>query len=65
MPWPAQNLDLNIIEDVWDYLNRKKTEMQPRNADECFQILYEKKHKTRMIKYGFSMRLALNFFAVV
>lgn len=39
MNWPPQSPDLNIIEHVWDYLERKKAEYNPKNAEECFDIL--------------------------
>lgn len=39
MNWPPQSPDLNIIEHVWEYLNKKKVEYNPRNAEQCFQIL--------------------------
>ena len=41
MPWPSQSPDLNIIEDVWDYLDRKKMERLPKNVNELWNVLKE------------------------
>ena len=41
MPWPSQSSDLNIIEHVWDYLDRKKMERLPQNVNELWNILKE------------------------
>lgn len=38
IPWPVQSPDMNVIEHVWDYLDRRKTEWQRRDADQCFKI---------------------------
>ncbi|CAK9826030.1 Transposable element Tcb1 transposase [Anthophora retusa] len=37
--WPPRSPDLNIIEYVWDYLDRAKRKSQPKNADELFEML--------------------------
>ena len=41
--WPAKTVDMNIIEHVWDYLEKRvrKREIQPRNADKLWLILEE------------------------
>ena len=39
MTWPPQSPDLNIIEHICDYLDRKKVEHAPRNVEECFEVL--------------------------
>ena len=39
MEWPPPSLDLNIIETVWDYLDRKKVEKQPTTAEELWDVL--------------------------
>ena len=44
MTWPSQSPDLNIIEHIWDYLDRKKVEHAPRNAEECFEVLQREWH---------------------
>ena len=44
MTWPPQSPDLNIIEHIWDYLDRKKVEHAPRNAEECFEVLQREWH---------------------
>ena len=44
MTWPPQSPDLNIIEHNWDYLDRKKVEHAPRNAEECFEVLQREWH---------------------
>ena len=41
MPWPSQSPDLNIIEHVWDYLDRKKMERLPKNVNELWNVLKE------------------------
>lgn len=41
MVWPPQSPDLNIIENVWDYLDRAKHRRQPRTANDLFNILEE------------------------
>ena len=43
MTWPPQSQDLNIIEHIWDYLDRK-VEHAPRNTEECFEVLQRKWH---------------------
>lgn len=48
MKWPPQSPDLNIIEHVWEYLDKKKAERQPTNAGECFKILREEWYKIPM-----------------
>ena len=37
--WPPQSSDLNIIEAVWDYFDRKKLEKQPTTAEELWDFL--------------------------
>ena len=44
MTWPPQSPDLNIIEHIWDYLDRKKVKHGPRNAEECFEVLQREWH---------------------
>ena len=44
MTWPPQSPDLNIIEHIWDYLDRKKVDHAPRNAEECFEVLQREWH---------------------
>ena len=44
MTWPPQSPDLNIIEHIWVYLDRKKVEHAPRNAEECFEVLQREWH---------------------
>ena len=39
MEWPPQSPDLNIIEAVWDYLDRKKLEKQPTTAEVLWDVL--------------------------
>ena len=39
MVWPPQSPDLNIIEAVWDYMDRKKLEKQPTTAEELWDVL--------------------------
>ena len=41
MPWPSQSPDLNIIEHVWDYLDRKKIERLTKNVNELWNVLKE------------------------
>ena len=39
MEWPPQSPDLNIIEAVWNYLDRKKQENQPTTSEELWDVL--------------------------
>ena len=39
MEWPPRRPDLNIIEAVWDYLDRRKLEKQPTTAEELWDVL--------------------------
>ena len=39
MEWPPQSPDLNIIEAVWDYLDRMQLEKQPTTAEELWDVL--------------------------
>lgn len=41
MAWPPQSPDLNIIEHVWDYLDRAKYRRSPKNTTELFNVLRE------------------------
>ena len=36
MEWPPQSPDLNIIEAIWDHLDRKKIEKQPKSQEELW-----------------------------
>ena len=38
MEWPPLSPDLNIIEVVWDYLDRKKLEKQPTTAEALWDV---------------------------
>ncbi|CAK9818710.1 Transposable element Tcb1 transposase [Anthophora quadrimaculata] len=48
MNWPPQSPDLNIIEHVWDYLDRARRKSQPKNADELFEVLQTEWRKIPM-----------------
>ena len=39
MAWPPRSPDLNIIETVWDYLDKKKLEKQPTTAEVLWDVL--------------------------
>ena len=43
LPWPSTSADMNIIEHVWDYLDRniRAREVQPRNKEEFWEVLQE------------------------
>jgi DNA-binding MarR family transcriptional regulator len=43
LPWPASSPDQNIIEHVWDHIDRRirARQVQPRNTDELWLILKE------------------------
>ena len=43
LPWPASSPDQNIIEHVWDHLDRRirARPVQPRNLDHLWDILQE------------------------
>lgn len=40
MDWPPQSPDNNIIDTVWDHLDRKQLKSQPASKDECFLFVY-------------------------
>ena len=39
MQWLSRNSDLNIIEQIWDHLDREKNEKQPKSVKEFSTIL--------------------------
>ena len=39
MQWPPQSPDLNIIEQVWDHLDREKVQKQPKSVEELWKVL--------------------------
>lgn len=43
LPWASSSADMNIIEHVWDYLDRsvRAREVQPRNKEEFWAVLQE------------------------
>lgn len=43
LPWASSSADMNVIEHVWDYLDRsvRAREVQPRNKDEFWEVLQE------------------------
>ena len=41
LDWPPQSPDLNIIEAVWDYLDREKNKKQPTSKDQLWRVLKE------------------------
>ena len=41
LDWPPQSPDLNIIEAVWDYLDRERNKKQPKSTEELWQVLEE------------------------
>ena len=43
LPWASSSADMNIIENVWDYLDRsiRSREVQPRNKEEFWEALQE------------------------
>ena len=41
MEWPPQSPDLNIIESLWDYLDKKKSEKQPKSKEELWEVLQD------------------------
>ena len=41
MDWPPQSPDLNIIEAVWDHLDRVRNKGQPKSKEELWEVLKE------------------------
>ena len=41
LDWPPQSPNLNIIEAVWDYLDRERNKKQPKSTEELWQVLEE------------------------
>ena len=41
MDWPSQSPDLNIIEAVWDHLDRERNKRQPKSKEELWEVLKE------------------------
>jgi hypothetical protein len=43
LPWPAQGLDMNIIENTWNYLDHwvHSRELAPRNVAKFWEALQE------------------------
>ena len=41
MTWPPQSSDLNPIEMVWDELDRRGKEKQPRGAQHMWELLQD------------------------
>ena len=39
MEWPPQNPDLNIIEQVWDHLDREKVQKELKSVEESWKVL--------------------------
>ena len=39
--WPPQSPDLNIIEAVWDHLDRERNKREPKSKDELWEVLRE------------------------
>ena len=44
MDWLPQSPDLNIIEAVWDHLDRERNKGQPKSKEELWQVLKEAKY---------------------
>ena len=39
MEWPPQSPNLNILESIWDHLEREKIEKQPKSGEELWAVL--------------------------
>ena len=39
LDWPPQSPDLNIIEAVWDHLDRERNKGQPKSKEELWEVL--------------------------
>ena len=41
MDWPPQSPDLNIIQAVWDHLDRERNKGQPKSKEDLWEVLKE------------------------
>ena len=48
MDQPPHSPDLNIIEAVWDHLDREKDKEQPESKGELWEVLKEENHERKL-----------------
>ena len=58
MKWPRQSPELNIIESLWNYLDQRKAEKQPKLKEYLWQVLQDAWNNTPM-DYIYKLQLSI------
>ena len=48
LPWPSYSPDLNLVEQLWDELERRLKKCQPKNRQQLGNLLMEEWNKTEI-----------------